>query len=176
VRKKIGDIRGDFPQGIQGPGFDDEFGDVYGTIYAFTGDGFTMRQLRDYVEQVRTGIRDVPNRGKVMTIGEQDETFYLDFSTRKLAALGLDQQHILQSLQEQNAVTPAGVIEAGPERMSVRTSGQFHSTEDLKRSTCGSMTVSIAWRTLLKSPVVMLTRPRRCSITTASPPLAWPSP
>ena len=131
VRKKIGDIRGDFPQGIQGPGFDDEFGDVYGTIFAFTGDGFTMRQLRDYVEQVRTGIRDVPNRGKVMTIGEQDETFYLDFSTRKLAALGLDQQHILESLQEQNAVTPAGVIEAGPERMSVRTSGQFHSVDDL---------------------------------------------
>ena len=131
VRKKIGDIRGDFPQGIQGPGFDDEFGDVYGTIFAFTGDGFTMRQLRDYLEQVRTGIRDVPNRGKVMTIGEQDETFYLDFSTRKLAALGLDQQHILESLQEQNAVTPAGVIEAGPERMSVRTSGQFHSVEDL---------------------------------------------
>ncbi|NNB00655.1 efflux RND transporter permease subunit [Pseudomonas fragi] len=131
VRKKIGDIRGDFPQGIQGPGFDDEFGDVYGTIFAFTDDGFTMRQLRDYVEQVRTGIRDVPNRGKVMTIGEQDETFYLDFSTRKLAALGLDQQHILESLQEQNAVTPAGVIEAGPERMSVRTSGQFHSVEDL---------------------------------------------
>ena len=131
VRKKINDIRGDFPQGIQGPGFDDEFGDVYGTIFAFTGDGFTMRQLRDYVEQVRTGIRDVPNRGKVMTIGEQDETFYLDFSTRKLAALGLDQQHILESLQEQNAVTPAGVIEAGPERMSVRTSGQFHSVEDL---------------------------------------------
>ena len=131
VRKKIGDIRGDFPQGIQGPGFDDEFGDVYGTIFAFTGDGFTMRQLRDYVEQVRTGIRDVPNRGKVMTIGEQEETFYLDFSTRKLAALGLDQQHILESLQAQNAVTPAGVIEAGPERMSVRTSGQFHSVEDL---------------------------------------------
>ena len=131
VRKKIGDIRGDFPQGIQGPGFDDEFGDVYGTIFAFTGDGFTMRQLRDYVEQVRTGIRDVPNRGKVTTIGEQEETFYLDFSTRKLAALGLDQEHILESLQQQNAVTPAGVIEAGPERMSVRTSGQFHSVEDL---------------------------------------------
>ena len=132
VRKKIDDIRGDFPQGIQGPGFDDDFGDVYGTIYAFTGDGFTMRQLRDYVEHVRTGIRDVPNRGKVTTIGEQDETFYLNFSTRKLAALGLDQQHVLESLQAQNAVTPAGVIEAGPERMSVRTSGQFQTTEDLE--------------------------------------------
>lgn len=132
VRKKIDDISGDFPQGIQGPGFDDEFGDVYGTIYAFTGDGFTMRQLRDYVEHVRTGVRDVPNRGKVTTIGEQDETFYLNFSTRKLAALGLDQQHVLESLQAQNAVTPAGVIEAGPERMSVRTSGQFQTTEDLE--------------------------------------------
>ena len=132
VRKKIDDIRGEFPQGIQGPGFNDEFGDVFGTIYAFTGDGFTLRQLRDYVEQVRTGIRDIPNRGKVMTIGEQDEIFYLNFSTRKLAALGLDQQHVLQSLQAQNAVTPAGVIEAGPERMSVRTSGQFHTVADLE--------------------------------------------
>jgi multidrug efflux pump len=64
-----------------------------------------------------------------MMIGEQDEVIYLNFSTRKLAALGMDQRHVVQSLQAQNAVTPAGVIEAGPERMSVRTSGQFASTE-----------------------------------------------
>jgi multidrug efflux pump subunit AcrB len=132
VRKKIDDIRGTFPQGLQGPAFNDEFGDVYGSIYAFTADGLTMRQLRDYVEQVRVQIRDVPGLGKVEMIGQQDEAIYLNFSTRKLAALGLDQRQVVQSLQSQNAVTPAGVIEAGPERISVRTSGQFESEKDLE--------------------------------------------
>jgi multidrug efflux pump subunit AcrB len=132
VRKKIQDIRGQFPQGIQGPAFNDEFGDVYGSIYAFTADGLTQRQLRDYVEQVRAEIRQVDNLGKVELIGQQDEVIYLNFSTRKLAALGLDQSQVVGALQAQNAVTPAGVIEAGPERISVRTSGQFASEKDLE--------------------------------------------
>ena len=132
VRKKIDDIRGDFPQGIQGPGFNDEFGDVFGSVYAFTSDGLSMRQLRDYVEQVRAQIRDVPGLGKIQMIGEQDEVLYLNFSTRKLAALDIDQRQVVQSLQSQNAVTPAGVIEAGPERISVRASGQYASEKDLE--------------------------------------------
>lgn len=132
VRKKIGDIRGSFPSGIQGPSFNDEFGDVYGSVYAFTADGLTMRQLRDYVEQARLEIHTVPGLGKIEMVGQQDEVLYLNFSTRKLAALGLDQRQVLQSLQSQNAVTPAGVIEAGPERISVRTSGQFVSEKDLQ--------------------------------------------
>ncbi|WP_454255683.1 efflux RND transporter permease subunit [Pseudomonas sp. Marseille-Q8238] len=132
VRKKIDDIRGQFPQGIQGPAFNDEFGDVFGSIYAFTGDGLSQRQLRDYVEQVRAEIRSVPDLGKVQMVGEQQEVFYLSFSTRKLAALGIDQAQVVQSLQAQNAVTPSGVIEAGPERISVRTSGQFTSEDDLR--------------------------------------------
>ncbi|OLU35280.1 ACR family transporter [Pseudomonas sp. PA15(2017)] len=132
VRKKIDDIRGEFPQGLQGPSFNDEFGDVFGSIYAFTGDGLNMRQLRDYVEQVRAEIRSVPDLGKVQMVGQQNEVFYLNFSTRKLAALGIDQSQVIQSLQAQNAVTPSGVIEAGPERISVRTSGQFASEADLR--------------------------------------------
>ncbi|TWI57363.1 multidrug efflux pump subunit AcrB [Pseudomonas duriflava] len=132
VRKKISDIRGQFPQGIQGPAFNDEFGDVFGSIYAFTGDGLSYRQLRDYVERVRLDIHSVPGLGKVELLGAQDEVIYLDFSTRKLAALGIDQRQIMQSLQAQNTVTPSGVIEAGPERISVRTSGQFTSEQDLE--------------------------------------------
>jgi len=132
VRKKINDIRGEFPKGIQGPGFNDEFGDVFGSIYAFTADGLSLRQLRDYVEQVRAEVREVDNLGKVELIGLQDEVLYLNFSTRRLAALGIDQRQVMQALQAQNAVTPAGVIEAGPERISVRTSGQFASEKDLQ--------------------------------------------
>ncbi|MCG8907147.1 efflux RND transporter permease subunit [Pseudomonas sp. DP-17] len=131
VRKKITDIKGDFPQGLQGPAFNDEFGDVFGSVYAFTADGLSFRQLRDYVEKARLDIRSVDNLGKVELIGAQDEVIYLNFSTRKLAALGIDQRQVLESLQQQNAVTPSGVIEAGPERISVRTSSEFRSEADL---------------------------------------------
>ncbi|TFF42966.1 efflux RND transporter permease subunit [Pseudomonas sp. RIT623] len=132
VRKKIQDIRGQFPQGVQGPGFNDEFGDVFGSIYAFTSDGLNLRQLRDYVEQARAEVREVHNIGKIELIGTQDEVLYLNFSTRKLAALGIDQRQVMEALKSQNAVTPAGVIEAGPERISVRTTGQFASEKDLE--------------------------------------------
>lgn len=132
VRNMIGDIKGDFPQGVVGPTFNDRFGDVYGNIYAFTSDGLTQRQLRDRVEEVRSKVLTVPNVGPVDTVGAQDEVIYLEFSTRKVAALGLDQRSILASLQAQNAISPSGVLQAGPERISVRVNGQFTSEESLK--------------------------------------------
>ena len=132
VRDMMNDIQPTFPQGVQGPFFNDRFGDVFGNIYAFTADGLTLRQLRDYVEMVRTRVLSVPDAGKVDLIGAQDEAIYLEFSTRQIAALGLNQQAIIESLQAQNAITPSGVIQAGPERISVRVTGQFTSEESLK--------------------------------------------
>jgi multidrug efflux pump subunit AcrB len=132
VRNMIADIKGDFPQGVVGPAFNDRFGDVYGNIYAFTSDGLTQRQLRDRVEDVRAKVLTVPNVGRVDIVGAQDEVIFLEFSTRKVAALGLDTRSILASLQAQNAITPSGVLQAGPERISVRVSGQFTSEESLK--------------------------------------------
>ena len=132
VRNMLNDIRYTFPDGVQGPFFNDRFGDVFGNVYAFTSDGLTPRQLRDYVENVRSKVLTVPNAGKVDLIGAQDEAIYLEFSTRQVAALGLNQQEIVQSLQAQNAITPSGVIEAGPERISVRVTGQFTSEESLR--------------------------------------------
>ncbi len=132
VRNMVNDIRGQFPQGVAGPYFNDRFGDVYGNIYAFTADGLSQRQLRDYVEDVRAKILTVPNAGKVDLIGAQDEVIFLEFSTRQIAALGLDQQEVLRTLQAQNAITPSGVIQAGPERISMRVGGQFTSEESLR--------------------------------------------
>ncbi len=132
VRNMVNDIAPQFPQGVQGPFFNDRFGDVFGNIYAFTSDGLTPRQLRDYVEDVRTQILTVPNAGKVDLVGAQDEAIYLEFSTRQIAALGLNQQAIVASLQAQNAITPSGVVESGPERVSVRVGGQFTSEESLR--------------------------------------------
>ena len=132
VRKRLGDIKGTFPAGVQGPFFNDEFGDVYGNVYAFTADGLTHRQLRDYVEGVRTEILKVPNIGKTLLMGVQGETIYLDFSTRKLAGYGIDLQSLIRTLQSQNAISPSGVVQAGPERVSLRVSGQFTSEESLR--------------------------------------------
>lgn len=132
VRNMMNDIRQNFPSGVQGPFFNDRFGDVYGNIYAFTADGLTPRQLRDYVEDVRTRVLTVPNAGKVDLIGAQDEAIYLEFSIREVAALGLNMQAIISSLQEQNAITPSGVIQSGAEQISVRVSGGFTSEESLE--------------------------------------------
>lgn len=127
VRNMIADIRGEFPQGVVGPGFNDRFGDVFGNIYAFTSDGLTQRQLRDQVEEIRAKILTVPNVGKVDIVGAQDEVILLEFSTRKIAALGLDVRSVMASLQAQNAVTASGVFQSGSERISVRVSGQFEN-------------------------------------------------
>jgi multidrug efflux pump subunit AcrB len=132
VRNMVNDIRPQLPQGTLGPFFNDRFGDVYGNIYAFTSDGVGMRQLRDYVEDVRSKILTIPNAGKVELIGAQDEVIHVEFSTRQVAALGLDAQAVLRTLQAQNAVTPSGVIQAGPERISVRVGGDFTDEESLK--------------------------------------------
>lgn len=132
VRNMIADIQANFPQGVQGPFFNDHFGDVYGNIYAFTADGLTQRQLRDRVEYARAKTLTVPNVGQVQIIGAQDEAIYLDFSTRQTAALGLDTQAIAASLRAQNAIAPSGVVQAGPERIAIRVNGQFASEESLK--------------------------------------------
>ena len=132
VRNMIADIKGDFPSGVVGPFFNDRFGDVFGNIYAFTSDGLTQRQLRDLVEDARAKVLTVPNVGKVDIIGAQDEAIYLEFSTRKIAALGINQQSVIETLQAQNAVTQSGFVDAGPERIALRVSGQFTSEESLK--------------------------------------------
>lgn len=132
VRDKMGDIRPDLPTNAQGPYFNDQFGDVFGNIYALTADGLSFRQLRDYAEQARTQILKIPGAGRVELLGVQDEVVYLNISTRHIAGLGVDQQAMIQSLQAQNAIAPSGVIQAGPETVSLRVSGQFSSEESLR--------------------------------------------
>ncbi|MBP1861453.1 efflux RND transporter permease subunit [Rhizobium herbae] len=132
VRNLIDDIKHEFPQGVVGPFFDDQFGDVYGNIFAFTGDGLSHRELRDFAEGARTQILKIPDVGKVDIVGAQDEVIYLEFSTRKIAALGIDRADIIATLQAQNAVTQSGFIEAGPERIALRVGGRFISEDTLR--------------------------------------------
>jgi len=132
VRKKIDDIRGTFPSGVVGPGFNDEFGDTYGIVYAFTADGFSQRQLRDYVEGVRSKLLRVADVSKIDVFGAQDEKIYVEFSARQLAGLKLDRQALIAALQAQNAVTPAGVVQASDEKILVQVTGGFRSEEDIR--------------------------------------------
>ena len=132
VRNLVSDIRAEMPDGVIGPFFNDDFGDVYGNIYALTADGFSKRQLRDYAEAVRTRILSVDNVGKVEIVGAEDEVIYLEFSPRQLAAYGVDEKAVLTTLAEQNAVNPSGTIDTGTERVSVRVSGEFRSEKSLE--------------------------------------------
>lgn len=133
VRKKIADIRQTLPLGTQGPFFNDEFGDVYAVIYAFTTDGFSYRELRDTVESVRSELLRVPNVGKVDLIGVQNEVVYVDFSTRELAGRGINPDQLAESLRAQNAVNPSGVIETSSDRVAVRVSGQLQTIANIEQ-------------------------------------------
>jgi multidrug efflux pump subunit AcrB len=131
VRKKTADIRQTLPDGVVGPFFNDDFGDVYGVIYAFTSDGFSYRELRDAVEDVRAELLRVPDVGKVDLIGAQNELINVDFSLRQLAGLGIDVNTIAETLRSQNAVIASGTLETASERIAVRVSGQFDSVASL---------------------------------------------
>ena len=131
VRKKVGDIRNTLPQDIVGPGFNDEFGDTYGIVYGFTADGFTDRELRDYVVDVRKQLLQLPDVSKIDILGAQDERVYVEFSTEQLAGLGIDRADLIAALQAQNAVTPAGVVQTADEKILVRVSGAFRSEKDV---------------------------------------------
>ncbi len=131
VRKNIGDIRATLPAGIVGPGFNDDFGDTFGIIYGFTSDGFTHRELRDRVEDIRSKLLLVPDVSKIEVLGAQDERIFVEFSMKELASLGIDRSALIAALQAQNIVRPAGTIQTGYESLSLRVSGAFASEQDV---------------------------------------------
>ncbi len=133
VRKKVGDIRGQLPAGVQGPFFNDEFGDVYGVMFAFSTDGFSYRELKDYVERVRQDLLRVPNVAKVDLFGVQDEKVFIEISHKRLAQLGLDINQLAQQLNAQNAVEGAGVVVLPTDNVQVRVTGEFRAVEDLRQ-------------------------------------------
>jgi multidrug efflux pump subunit AcrB len=127
VRKSVGDMRHTLPAGVVGPFFNDEFGDTYGIIYGFTADGFTHRELRDYVEDIRSRLLQVPDVSKVEVLGAQDEKIFVEFSIKQLAGLGIDRAALVSALQAQNIVIPSGTIQTGDEKLFLRVSGAFDS-------------------------------------------------
>ena len=133
VRKRIGDARGTLPPGVLGPFFNDDFGDVYGSIYALSADGFSDEELRVFAESIRSQLLRVPHVAKVEIFGAQPEKIFVEVSQKRLAQLGLDMNQVLGQLAAQNAVEAAGVFDAGSQNLQIRVAGAFKSVADLEQ-------------------------------------------
>ena len=131
VRKKVGDIRGSLPAGVQGPFFNDEFGDVFGVIYALEADGFSDAEVKTFADSVRQKLLRVTDVNKVELMGVQDEKLYIEISQKRLSQLGLDMNQVLAQLNQQNAVESAGAIQTPLDVVQVRVAGQFQAVEQL---------------------------------------------
>jgi multidrug efflux pump subunit AcrB len=132
VRKRMADIRHTLPQGVLGPFFNDEFGDVFGIIYGFTADGFSQRELLDYVDGVRSDLlHAVEGIAKIEFIGVQNEQIFIELSPDRVAALGLDYGQIFAAVAAQNMVRPSGTINTGLENVSLRVTGAFETEADV---------------------------------------------
>jgi multidrug efflux pump len=132
ARKKIGDIRHTLPQEAIGPFFNDEFGDVFGSIYAFTGDGFNLSELRDKLEVVRQDLLRIKDVSKVELIGVQDDKIYVEIGNTKLAGFGIDANQIAAQLQAQNAIASSGTVNNSDNTIPIRVSGNFETVKSVK--------------------------------------------
>ncbi|MBP7607340.1 MAG: efflux RND transporter permease subunit, partial [Giesbergeria sp.] len=132
VRKKIGDMQHTLPKGVQGPFFNDDFGDVYGVIYALSGEGFSQAELKDFADSVRQQLLRVPDVAKVELFGVQDEKIYIELSQKRLSQLGLDMGQVLNQLGQQNAIENAGTVQTPLDEVQVRVGGQFNALDDVR--------------------------------------------
>ena len=132
VRKKIGDIRYTLPPGVQGPFFNDDFGDVYGVIYALDAPGFSPAEVKKFADAVRQQLLRVPDVAKVEQFGVQDEKIFIEIPQKRLAQLGLDVGAVLSQLSQENAVENAGAVQAPLDVLQVRIGGQFETESQLR--------------------------------------------
>ncbi|MET4575395.1 efflux RND transporter permease subunit [Ottowia thiooxydans] len=135
VRKKIGDVRQELPEGVRGPFFNDEYNDRYSVLYALSGPGLSMAELLDVTERVKQQLQSVPGAGKVDVLGKQAERVYVEVSTRRLAALGIAPTAVFEALARRNLVTPSGSSDATHDRVHVRVDGGLKSAADVANVT-----------------------------------------
>ena len=132
VRNMVEDVKKDLPEGVYGPYYNDRFDDVYGSIYALTGDGYSYEEMREKAEKIRRMLLDIDSVSKVELIGEQSEKIYVEASKEKLAELGISPQDIMNAIKSQQQMTPSGMVETESDNIYLRVSGQFDDIEMLK--------------------------------------------
>ena len=133
LRNKIDDVRGEMPDGVQGPVVNDEFGDVFPVVIALTGDGFSNRELKDIADDTREALLALDDVAKVTLSGTQEERIFIDISHARLAELGFTPSQLADMLRGQNVLQPGGNALLGTERVTIEASGEFKSLEQIKQ-------------------------------------------
>ncbi|MDS0217634.1 efflux RND transporter permease subunit [Pseudidiomarina andamanensis] len=131
LRRKVNDARKTLPPGSGEPMVKDDFADVYGMTFAISGDGYSYQDIADYTDYLRRELVLVKGVGKVMVSGKQNEQVIVEVSREKLANFGIPPQQLVNLLQTQNAVSDAGRVQVGKERIRLQTSGEFDSVDEL---------------------------------------------
>ena len=134
LRRKVSAVTSDLPQGVQTPDVNDEFGDVFGSVYTLSGDGFSYAELKTVVDELRDELLKEPDIAKVSIHGEQQEVIFVEYNNARLAELGLSPQQLSASLASVNILSSGGDIISGRERIALETTGNFESIEDLQRT------------------------------------------
>ncbi|RUO49206.1 efflux RND transporter permease subunit [Pseudidiomarina donghaiensis] len=131
LRRKVNDTRAQLPPGSSEPIVKDDFADVYGMTFAISGDGYSYQDISDYTDYLRRELVLVKGVGKVMVSGKQNEQVIVEVSREKLANFGIAPQQVVNLLQTQNAVSDAGRVQIGSERIRLHTTGEFKSVDEL---------------------------------------------
>ncbi len=132
VRNYCNDIKSELPEGVVGPFFNDTYDEVFGSIYALTGDGFSYEELRKYSEEIRRLLLGIDDVKKIELVGVQSEIVYVEIEQAKLSELGISPQIISNTLAAQNAMTPAGMIETSSDNVYLRVTGIFDDVDEIK--------------------------------------------
>lgn len=132
VRNLTEDMKKELPEGVYGPYYNDRFDDVYGSVYAITGDGYSYEELRQKAEKIRRIMLGIQDVSKVEIVGEQSEKVYIEVANAKLAELGIAPTAIANAVKGQNAMTPAGMIDTKSDNVYLRISGVFEDVEAIR--------------------------------------------
>ncbi|AVF65233.1 efflux RND transporter permease subunit VmeI [Vibrio alginolyticus] len=131
LRRKVNDLKGTLPPGVNEPQVIDDFGDVYGILLAVTGDGYSYKELLDYVDYLRRELELVDGVSKVSVSGQQQEQVFIEVSMKKLSSIGLAPDTVFNLLSTQNVVSDAGAIRIGDEYIRIQPTGEFQSVDEL---------------------------------------------
>lgn len=132
ARNMVNDMTATLPAGVQTPQFNDRFDEVYGIVYALTSDGYTYEEMREKAEKIRRVLRDVPSVKKVQLLGTQTESIYIEIENNKMAQLGIDPALITSTIQAQNAMSAAGMLETETDNVYLRITGMFEQVADIR--------------------------------------------
>ncbi|MBB3317393.1 multidrug efflux pump subunit AcrB [Rhizobium sp. BK181] len=132
VRKKVGDISNELPEGLLGPYFNDEFGDTYITLHSISGDGYSYPELKKFAIQARDMLLTTPGVEKAVIIGDQPEKIYVDVSSKALAERGLTVLDLQNAIKGQNNVDPAGSVDTGTRSVRISVEGDVTKAEDIR--------------------------------------------